>query len=219
MNLNFQGIIPSLPFILIGVGVTLKIVLCALILGFILGILLALLKLSKKKVWTSIATVYISIFRGTPVIVQLTLLYYGLPQLTGIDLGTELSAILALGLNSGAYISEIIRAGIMAVDKGQTEASMALGIPYSKMMRSIILPQALKNILPALINEFTALTKESAVVTVVGTQDIMRRSMIIGGQTFLYLETLLVAGFIYYILVMIISLIGKMVEGRLNVDA
>ena len=219
MNLNFQGIIPSLPFILGGVGITLKIVLCAMLLGFILGILLALSKLSHKKVWSTIATVYISIFRGTPVIVQLTLLYYGLPQLAGIDLGTELSAILALGLNSGAYISEIIRAGIMAVDKGQTEAAMALGIPYPQMMRRIILPQALKNILPALINEFTALTKESAVVTIVGASDIMRRSMVVGGQTFLYLETLLVAGLIYYILVMFISLIGKKVEGRLNVSA
>ena len=218
MILNFEALIPSLPFILGGVLETVRIVLLALLIGSLLGTLLSLLKISRVKPLALLATVYISVFRGTPVIVQLTILYFGLPQLVGIDLGVNFSAILALGLNSAAYISEIVRAGIASVDKGQTEAAMALGIPYRQMMQHIILPQAFKNILPALINEFTALTKESAVVTVIGATDIMRRSMMVGGQTFLYFESLIVAAVLYFILVTFISLSGKLVERRLRVS-
>ncbi len=123
---------------------------------------------------------------------------------------------MAFGLNSGAYISEIIRAGILAVDKGQLEASMALGIPYKKMMKDIVLPQALKNILPALMNEFITLTKESAIVTVIGITDIMRRSYIVGGNTYRYFESLIFAGVIYYLMVIVLTLIGKAVERRMR---
>jgi len=218
MQPEFNRIIPFLPYILEGVVVTLQIVMMSIVVGLTLGIVLTLLKISKVKPLVVIASFYTSIFRGTPLILQLTLLYFGLVQLIGIDLGEFWSAVLALGLNSAAYISEIIRAGILAVDKGQTEASMALGIPYRNMMQKIILPQALKNILPALINEFTALTKESAIVTVIGTVDIMRRAMIVGQQSFLYFEALIVAGVIYYMIVTAISLIGNLIERRLTVS-
>ena len=127
-----------------------------------------------------------------------------------------IAAILAFGLNSGAYISEIIRAGILAVDRGQLEASMALGIPYSKMMKDIILPQAVKNILPALVNEFITLTKESAIVTVIGIMDIMRRSYIVGGNTYRYFESLLFAGLVYYIMVVVLTMLGKLIEKRMS---
>lgn len=218
MDLNFQGVLENLPFILGGLGTTLILVFSSIAFGTGLGIVLSLLKLSRNSVLAAFATVYISIFRGTPLMLQLVLIYFGLPLAFGIDLGAYGSAILALGLNSAAYISEIIRSGIMAVDKGQTEASLALGIPYSNMMKSIILPQALKNILPALINEFTALTKESAIVNVVALSDLMRRAMIIGNRSFLYFEALLVVGVIYYLLVTGISLGGKWVERRLAVS-
>ena len=217
-SLDFSAVTSSLPFIVEGVGVTLQIVFFAVLIGLGLGIVIALFKISRIKPLMGIASVYTSIFRGTPVVLQLVLIYFGLPQLFGIDTGETLAAILALGLNSAAYISEIIRAGIVAVDKGQTEASMALGIPYGNMMKKVILPQAFKNVLPAIINEFTALTKESAVVTVIGTMDIMRRSMMVSAQNFRYFETLLVAGAIYYVLVTGISLIGKVVEGRMAIS-
>ncbi len=125
-----------------------------------------------------------SVFRGTPLVLQLLLIYFGLPQLLGFDIAPLPAAVAAFGLNSAAYISEIIRAGILAVDKGQREAALALGIPYRRMMGQIILPQALKNILPALMNEFITLTKESAIVTVIGALDIMRRAYIVGGEKF-----------------------------------
>ncbi|WP_369902700.1 amino acid ABC transporter permease [Bacillus manliponensis] len=216
MNLDFSQIMPSVPYMLKGLEVTLKIVLASAVLGFILGTLLALCKIVRIKVLNVLADFYTSIFRGTPLVLQLIMIYYGVPQLIGYEIQPFVAAVLAFSLNSGAYMSEVIRAGIQAVDKGQTEAAMALGIPYHKMMLQIILPQAMKNILPALINEFATLTKESAVVTVIGATDLMRRAYIVGGETLSYLEPILFVGMIYYILVMILTFIGKAVERRMK---
>ncbi|MFS0574606.1 amino acid ABC transporter permease [Sporosarcina sp. 179-K 3D1 HS] len=216
MNLDFTQITSSIPYILQGIGVTLKIVGIAALIGFFLGTLLAICKIGKVKALIWFADIYTSIFRGTPLILQLLIIYYGTPQLLGIQVEAYIAAILAFGLNSGAYISEIIRAGILAVDRGQQEASMALGVPYSKMMKDIILPQAVKNILPALVNEFITLTKESAIVTVIGIMDIMRRSYIVGGNTYRYFESLLFAGFVYYIMVVVLTMLGKLIEKRMS---
>ena len=216
MNLDFTQIAPSIPYILQGIAVTLKIVGVAALIGFAIGIILALCKIGPFKGLKWFADFYTSIFRGTPLILQLLLIYYGTPQLFDIKVSAYTAAILAFGLNSGAYISEIIRAGILAVDKGQLEASMALGIPYKKMMKDIVLPQALKNILPALVNEFITLTKESAIVTVIGVADIMRRSYIVGGSTFRYFESLIFAGVIYYLMVIVLTLLGKVIERRMR---
>ena len=216
MNLDFSAITPSIPYILKGLEVTLKIVAVSALAGFVLGTLLALCKIARIRVLNIAADLYTSIFRGTPLVLQLMIIYFGVPQMTGYDIPAFLAAVLVFSLNSGAYMSEIIRAGIQAVDKGQTEAAMALGVPYGKMMRNIILPQALKNILPALVNEFATLTKESAVVTVIGATDLMRRAYIVGGETFKYLEPLLFVGLVYYILVIILTVIGKAIEGRMK---
>lgn len=216
MNLNFLDILPSVPYILEGVGVTLRIVLVAGLLGFILGIILALFKISSVKVLSWFADAYTSVFRGTPLILQLMLIYYGSPQIFGYQIEPYTAAVLAFALNSGAYISEVIRGGILAVDKGQREAAMALGVPYKKMMWDIILPQALKNILPALMNEFITLTKESAIVSVIAINDIMRRSYIVGGDKFSFFEPLLFAGLIYYLMVIILTLVGKAIERRMR---
>ena len=175
--LDFTAVVPSIPYILKGIGVTLQIVVGATILGLVLGVLLALCKIGKITILRLLADFYTSIFRGTPLVLQLMLIYYAIPQLFDIQIDPMPAAILAFGLNSGAYISEIIRGGINAVDKGQLEASLALGIPYTKMMKDIILPQAMKNIMPALMNEFITLNKESAIVTVIGALDIMRRAV------------------------------------------
>ncbi|MCL1949491.1 MAG: amino acid ABC transporter permease [Turicibacter sp.] len=215
MGFDFSRLVPSIPFILEGIWFTLTVVVGGAALGLLIGMILSFMRISKNRVLDGIAAGYTSIFRGTPLIVQLVLLYYVLIDLTGIDLGLYWSTILALGLNSGAYMAEIIRAGILAVDKGQSEAAMALGVPYSKIMGKIIMPQALKNILPAIINELTALTKESAIVNIIGAQDIMRRSMLVGMRNFRFIEPMLLAAAIYYVLVMIISSIGKLVERRL----
>ncbi|MDZ5471086.1 amino acid ABC transporter permease (plasmid) [Bacillus sp. 31A1R] len=216
MNLDFTQILPSIPYILKGIGVTLQIVLIAGILGFAFSILLALFKISSIKLLSWFADAYTSVFRGTPLVLQLMLIYFGSPQIFGFQIEPYAAAILAFSLNSAAYISEIIRAGIQAVDKGQREAAMALGIPYRKMMSNIILPQAMKNIFPALMNEFITLTKESAIVTTIGVTDIMRRAYIVGGEKFSFFEPLLIAGLIYYLLVISLTFIGKTVERRMR---
>ncbi|MCM3359874.1 MULTISPECIES: amino acid ABC transporter permease [unclassified Psychrobacillus] len=214
--LDFSAVVPSIPYIAKGIGVTLQIVVGATILGLILGILLALCKIGKITVLRLLADFYTSIFRGTPLVLQLMIIYYAIPQLFDITVDPMPAAIIAFGLNSGAYISEIIRGGINAVDKGQLEASLALGIPYSKMMKDIILPQAMKNIMPSLMNEFITLTKESAIVTVIGALDIMRRAYVVGGSSYRYLEALMIAGVMYYILTLILSFLGKKLEKRMS---
>ena len=154
MNLDFSQIVPYIPFMLEGIWVTLKFVSMSIFVGFVLGTILAIFKITDIRLLKWLADAYTSIFRGTPLILQLMIAYFAVPQLTGYDISPLLAAVFAFGLNSSAYVSEIIRAGIMAVDKGQTEAAEALGVPYKSMMINIILPQALKNILPALMNEF-----------------------------------------------------------------
>lgn len=216
MNLDFSQIVPYIPFILEGIWVTLQFVIISIIFGFILGTILALCKISKIKALNWFGDAYTSIFRGTPLILQLMIIYFAIPQLTGYDISPFLSAILAFGLNSSAYVSEIIRAGIQAVDKGQTEAAQALGVPYRLMMKDIILPQALKNILPALMNEFITLTKESAIVSTIGYLDLMRRAQVVGADIYRNFEPLIFVGVIYWLLVMVLTIIGKVVERRLK---
>lgn len=216
MNLDFSQIVPYIPFILEGIWVTLQFVVISIIFGFILGTGLALCKISKIKALNWFGDAYTSIFRGTPLILQLMIIYFAIPQLTGYDISPFLSAILAFGLNSSAYVSEIIRAGIQAVDKGQTEAAQALGVPYRLMMKDIILPQALKNILPALMNEFITLTKESAIVSTIGYLDLMRRAQVVGADIYRNFEPLIFVGVIYWLLVMVLTIIGKIVERRMK---
>jgi arginine/lysine/histidine transport system permease protein len=216
MGLDFLQIVPSIPFILNGIWVTLLFVLVAAIIGFIIGTILSLFKISNVRGLKWFADAYTSIFRGTPLILQLMIFYFATPQLTGYDIPAFLAGILAFGLNSGAYISEIIRAGIQAVDDGQREAAEALGVPYRPMMKDIILPQALKNILPALLNEFVTLTKESAIVSTIGFLDIMRRAQVVSANTYTAFEPLLVAGLIYYLLVMGLTQLGGLLERRLR---
>lgn len=216
MNLDFAQIVPSIPYIVQGIWVTLRIVAVAAVLGFVIGVLLSLCKIGKIKILRLFADFYTSIFRGTPLILQLMIIYFGLPQMIGFQIPAFMAAVLAFGLNSGAYVSEIIRAGIEAIDKGQREAALALGVPYKAMMKDIILPQALKNILPALMNEFITLTKESALVTTIGVLDIMRRAYVVGGETYRFFEPLLIAGLIYYVMVMGLTVLGKVIERRMK---
>lgn len=216
MNLDFSQIVPYIPFILEGIWATLGFVSVSIIVGFLLGTILALCKITGIPVLKWAADAYTSMFRGTPLILQLMIIYFAVPQLTGYDISAFLSAVLAFGLNSAAYVSEIIRAGIMAVDRGQTEAAEALGVPYKPMMKDLILPQAIKNILPALMNEFITLTKESAIVSTIGYLDLMRRAQIVGADIYRNFEPLLLAGLIYWIMVYILTQLGKVAERRLR---
>ncbi|USG67666.1 amino acid ABC transporter permease [Brevibacillus ruminantium] len=216
MNLDFAQIVPYIPFILNGIKVTLQVTLFSVVLGFLWGSVLALIKISNIRLLKALAVGYTSIFRGTPLILQLTLVYFATPQLTGYNISQFEAAVLTFALNSAAYISETIRAGILAVDKGQWEAAKSLGVPYRKMMTDIIFPQAVKNILPALVNESIALLKESALVSTIGLADLMQNANIVKGTTFRYFEPYLLAGFSYYVMVMLLTWVARVLERRMR---
>jgi His/Glu/Gln/Arg/opine family amino acid ABC transporter permease subunit len=215
-GLDFGKILPNLPFILGGIWVTLTFTLLSAFLGFIWGIVLSLFKISTIKPLSLFANGYTSIFRGTPLILQLTLVYFATPQLTGYNISALQAGVITFFLNSGAYISETIRAGIQAVDKGQKEAAESLGVPYKLMMGDIILPQALKNILPALVNESIALLKDSALVSVIGVEDLLRRATIVGAEKYIYFEPLIFVGIIYYLMVLSLTWGANVLERRLQ---
>ncbi|QQE76013.1 amino acid ABC transporter permease [Brevibacillus composti] len=216
MNLDFAQIVPYIPFILKGIKVTLQVTFFSVVLGFLWGSVLALIKISNIRILKALAVGYTSIFRGTPLILQLTFVYFATPQLTGYNISQFEAAILTFTLNSGAYISETIRGGILAVDKGQWEAAKALGVPYRRMMTDIILPQAVKNILPALVNETIALLKESALVSTIGLADLMQNANIVKGTIYRYFEPYLLAGFCYYVMVMLLTWVARVLERRLR---
>nr|WP_242036824.1 amino acid ABC transporter permease [Leptolyngbya sp. FACHB-321] len=215
-DLDFRRIVPDIPFILAGIPVTLIFTLSSVFLGLIWGSVLSLCKISgiKPLQWLSFA--YTTIFRGTPLLLQLSLVYFATPQLTGYNITPYQAGVLTFTLNSGAYMSETIRAGIQAVDKGQAEASLSLGIPYWLMMWDVIMPQALKNILPALVNETISLLKDSALVSTIGVVEILRAAQIVGANKYIYFEPLLFAGLIYYVLVMGLTYAASTLERRLR---
>lgn len=216
LDLDFARVLPSLPFILSGLIVTIKFTVLSALLGFIWGTILSLFKISSIKPLYWFGTVYTSIFRGTPLLVTLSLIYFATPQLTGQDISGFQAGVITFALNSGAYISEVIRAGILAVNKGQTEAASSLGVRYRPMMLDIILPQAIKNILPALVNESIALLKDSTLVSVIGAQDLLRRAQIVAAEKYVYFEPLLIVALVYYVIVMILSLSATILERRLQ---
>ena len=215
-SFGFNKIAPSIPFIIQGILVTLQFTAISAFFGFIWGTILSLFKISIFKPLVWFANAYTSIFRGTPLLLQIALVYYATPQLTGYDIPALLAGVITFTLNSGAYISETIRGGILAVDKGQREAALSLGVPYQPMMKDIILPQAIKNILLALVNESIALLKDSALVSTIGVADLLRRAQIVGAEKFIYFEPLIFAGVVYYLLVMSLTWGGYALERRLQ---
>lgn len=214
---GFKTIAPSIPYIINGVWVSLGIALGASIIGFLGGILLSLCKIGRIRVLSALARGYTSVFRGTPLILQLAIAYFGIPQLFSMgDVNPMTCAVVTFGLNSAAYMSEIIRSGINAVDKGQFEAAKALGVSYWPAMKDIILPQAIKNILPAMMNEFITLTKDSAIVSTISVTDMMRRSQIVAANYYLYFPPMLVSFVMYYVIVLMLTFVGGRLERRMR---
>jgi polar amino acid transport system substrate-binding protein len=203
-------------YILQGVWVTFQFTLISALLGFIWGVVLSLLKISGIKPLVWFANAYTSIFRGTPLLVLLSIVYFATPQLTGYDITALQAGIITFSLNSGAYISETIRGGILAVDKGQREAALSLGVPYKPMMTDIILPQAIKNILPALVNESIAVLKDSTLVSTIGALDLLRRAQEVGAEKYIYFEPLIFVAVIYYVIVMALTQGAYVLERRLQ---
>lgn len=224
---NFSFLSDYFPLYISGTITTIVISLFTVLFGTIIGIVFGLMKLSKIKIVKAIASTYIEIVRGTPVIVQVFIWYYGLDAIIDIpdiyigdslNLAQLIPGSLALALNSGAYVAEIIRAGILAVDKGQAEAAQSLGMKSPMIMRYIIMPQAIKNILPAIGNEFVVLIKESSILYVIGIQELMAKTSTIQSSTFLAIPPLVITSIIYFILTFSLSRLVGGFERRLNKD-
>ncbi len=203
--------------ILSGLTNTLLIAVFGLILGFIIGCILATILImpsenAVSKVFKRIADIYIAVFRGTPMMVQLLLMHFAVFMSVRIDPVVEVSLI--FGFNSGAYMAEIIRSGINAVDKGQMEAGRSLGMSYSATMIRVVLPQAIKNVVPTIGNEFISLLKETSIVSVIGLADLTRAFKAIADSTFEYFIPYIALALIYFVLVLIVTLIIKLLERR-----
>ena len=204
-----------------GLQNTIIIAVMGLIIGSIIGTLIAAVRVMPKyktlpRVLNSICTVYVSFFRGTPMVVQLLVFYYVLFPLMGVNITSMAVSIMVFGLNSGAYISEIMRGGILSVDPGQMEGGRAMGLTFSATMMKIVIPQAVKNILPTMGNKFITLIKETSIVSFVGANDLYKAFNIIGTNSYEFMVPYLVMAIIYIVLVMFISLLIKLMERRLR---
>lgn len=197
-----------------GMGVTLFLSLFSIILGLALGILLAFGKLSKYRIIRGLSATYIDIIRGTPSMVQILIIYFVV--FASINIDRRIVAIIAFGINSSAYVAEIIRGGILSVSKGQSEAGRSLGLNHRQTMTHIIMPQAIKNILPALGNEFIVLVKETAVIGYVAKIDLTAAALSIQAKTYSYVMSLLSIAVMYYVVIKILSILLNKLEKRLR---
>ena len=207
--------------VLEGLRNTVIIAVLGLLIGILIGVIIATVRVVPKYNWipralNGVCSVYVGFFRGTPVVVQLLLFYYVLLPILGQHMTGVQVSVVVFGLNSGAYISEMVRGGILSVDSGQMEAGRAVGLSFATTMRKIVIPQAIKNILPTLGNEFIALIKETSVVSFVGATDLYVAFNYIGSNSYEFMVPYLVMALIYIVLVMLISLGIKIMERSLR---
>ncbi len=211
----------NLLFMLKGAGVSLALALGAVVIGCVIGILFAAAKLSSNKLLRLLGNIYVEIFRGTPMLLQVLFFFLGVPVLYQRITGTRMSAdpylvgLIALSCNSGAYQTELIRSGIQSVDKGQWEAGETLGIPYPVMMKEIILPQAFKHIIPPLVSEFITLIKDSSLISNIGALELLYSAQVLGKRYYDYLDPLILAGIMYLCMTVLTSYLSKKLERRM----
>ncbi|CEM63049.1 amino acid ABC transporter permease [Treponema phagedenis] len=227
--MNFSFLAKYWLYYLIGIKNTVLLALFTVAFGVLIGIVLVLGRISKQKWLRFISTAYVEFIRGTPLLVQLFIIYYGLPALgikfpnnkllssiIGMPFSDFIPGVITLAINSGAYICEIFRSGIQAIEIGQTEAARSLGLSYRQTLRLIIFPQAFKTALPTLGNEFIAVIKESSIVSVIGIADLMYKANVIRGNTFLPFEPLLIAALCYFLLTYPLSKLLGYIEKRMK---
>jgi polar amino acid transport system permease protein len=212
---NFALIWKSVPFLLRGLPVTLSLTALAGIIGIGIGLVLALMKISRSKILRATALVYIDLFRGTPLLLQIMIVYYALP----FNMDAFSAAVTALSLNAAAYIAEIFRAGIESIAKGQMEAALSVGMNYSQAMRYIILPQTIRRIIPPTTNEIVALMKDTSLVMVIGLAEIVYKAKQIGSATANFFTPMLIAAVLYLIFTVPLTRYAEKLEGRFSKGA
>jgi polar amino acid transport system permease protein len=213
-NIHLDFIAENAPYILGGIWFTILVCVASIVLATVLALAGALGRLASNPIPNAIAALYVSLVRGTPLIVQIYFIYFALPQF-GVVLPAIPAGIIALGFNYGAYMTEIFRAGIEAVPRGQREAARALGMPERLVMRRVVFPQALRIVVPAIGNEFIAMIKDSALVSIIGVRELLWRAETIGTRFFRFTETLLIAALVYWILTIVFSLFQERLERRM----
>lgn len=213
-SMDFELIEKAFPLLLMGAAVTVEITLFSVAVGFLIGLVVGVARISQWKALRFVAAVYADCIRGTPLLVQIFLIYFALPMLTGQRIEPFFAAVMACGINSGAYVSEIFRAGIQSVDPGQMEAGRSLGLTWGQTMRYIVLPQAVKNILPPLGNEFIAMLKDSSLVSVIGFEELTRRGQLIIAQTYGSFEIWTTVALLYLVMTLAISRLVAYLERR-----
>ena len=207
-----MGILPQL---MRGMSLTIQMTILSLILALIIGILSCMFSISKVKVLNILSSIYLSLIRGTPLMVQAVFIYFAIPSVLGLKIQPFSAAVVVLCLNAGAYLSEIFRSGIMAVNKGQMEAARSLGLPYGVAMRKIILPQAIRIVIPSVVNQFIITLKDTAIISTIGCGELMRQGNLLVARYFRGFETYAIIGLMYYIVIMLLAKVANIVERRL----
>ncbi|WP_353540515.1 amino acid ABC transporter permease [Deinococcus xinjiangensis] len=221
--MDFQLIIDSLPALLRGAGMTILIAAFSLLFGIIFGTLFALLRMSPNKFLAAIGLTYIEIIRGTPLLAQIFLFFYGLPYLyqqitdQALNFNPLLAGIAILAVNSSAYVAEIVRSGIQSVARGQTEASLSLGFTPTDTLRYIVLPQAFRRVVPPLLNEATTLLKNSSLLSTIMIVELVRVGQMITSRTYKPFEMYLAVGLIYLCMTIPMSIVANRIEKRWKV--
>jgi polar amino acid transport system permease protein len=215
--LDFSLVTDFVPYLLKAAVVTVQISVLAILLGLVLGLMTALVRMGPIKPLVWLADFYVWSIRGTPVLVQLFLVYFGLPQI-GIELGAMLSAVLALGVNTGAYVAEIFRGGIIGVPEGQREAAESLGMTYPKVMRRIVLPQAFRLSIPALGNQSISMLKESSLASLVTVNELMMASQRYASTNYAFMEFYITAAVIYLAMTTVLSWLINKIERRMSMS-
>lgn len=209
-------IIENIPFLLKGAYYTLLITVVSMFFGLIIGLLAAIARIKGNRFLRNIARVYVSIIRGTPPLVQIVIVYYGLVDY-GIELGPLTAAYIALSINIGAYVSEAFRGAIQSVPKGQTEAALATGMTEKQAMRRIIIPQAIRYAIPPLGNTFVGMLKETSLVSVIAVTELMRSAQLLVAQYYVYMPFYLSIGIMYWMMSTLFTFILNQIEKRLSV--
>ena len=215
-SLNFTVVEPYAQMFWSGLAVTLEVTGVALVIAFALGFLIAVLKVLPCRPLRAVLDFYTSIFRGIPLIVLLFIAYFATPQLTGYKISMFAASVWTLGLNGSATVSETVRGGIQGVDRGQYDAARAIGLGYPTMMTDIVIPQALRSVAPALVNEVITVLKSSSLVATIGLMDMMRAAQSVQALTYRAFEPFLVVAVVYYAIVMALVAVGKRLERRLR---
>lgn len=214
MDFNVEIMKSAFPLLLAGAGITLEITALSVAFGMLIGIIIALIRLSRLKPLRWLGNVYVDFIRGTPLLVQIFLVYFALPGLIGHRVDAFFAAIAACSINSGAYVAEIFRGGIQSIDIGQMEAGRSLGMSWWQTMRYIILPQAFKRIIPPLGNEFIAMLKDSSLVSVIGFEELTRRGQLIIARTYTSFEIWMAVAIIYLILTFTVARLTGLLERK-----